>query len=184
MICSGREIGEPGKSVMNRAVTITLVEADYVAANRLHLLNQYKGRGPVAVLCVLIASYILVLAASFAELALPEMLNLLIPALLLWLLGARWLNYLWFVPRATRRLFRQQKTLHRPMSYSWSQAGLKVSSENGEWLFAWADYLELAENGTIMLVYEGPRLFQMLPKRFFTSEQLADLRRHAGKLAA
>lgn len=169
---------------MNRSVTVTLVEDDYVAANRLHLLSQYRGAGPVGVLCILIISYILVLAAPFAGLQLPEMVHLLIPALLLWLLGARSLNYLWLVPRATRRLFRQQKTLHRPMTYSWSQAGLKVTNESGEWLFAWADYLKLAENGTIMLLYEGPRLFQMLPKRFFTAEQLADLRHHAGKLAA
>lgn len=168
---------------MNRSVTITLAEDDYVAANRLHVLNQYKGRGPVAVLCFFIALYVLFLGASFAGIQMPETLHLLIPALLLWLLGARLLNYLWLVPRATRKLFRQQKTLHRPMTYSWSEAGLKVTGESGEWLFAWADYLKLAENAKIVLLYEGPRLFQMLPKRFFTAEQLADLRHCANKLA-
>ena len=65
---------------------------------------------------------------------------------------------------------------------SWSEAGLKATGSHGEWTVPWGDYLKWAENSKVILLFQSPRLFQMLPKRFLDTEQVADLRRCAASV--
>ena len=91
-------------------------------------------------------------------------------------------SYFFLAPHYARSNYRKQKTLHYPVTISWSQAGLKSASSNGEWTVPWGDYLKWAENAKVILLFQAPRLFQMLPKRFFDAEQVADLRRCAASV--
>jgi hypothetical protein len=92
-------------------------------------------------------------------------------------------NYFWLIPITTRRTYRKHKALHRPCTLSWSESGLTVTGDSGEWKISWSDYLKWAENAEIFVLYQAPRLFNMLPKRALTPEQIADFRQCAGRIA-
>ena len=81
-------------------------------------------------------------------------------------------NYFLFVPISTRRTYRKHKALHRPYTYSWSETGLAITSSSGEWHVAWSDYLKWDENALVFILYQAPRLFNILPKRALTPEQI------------
>ena len=70
-------------------------------------------------------------------------------------------KYFLFIPISTRRTFQKQKTLHQPCIYSWSEAGLTLANESGEWRVAWSDYLKWREDGRIFMFYQAPRLFNI-----------------------
>jgi hypothetical protein len=91
-------------------------------------------------------------------------------------------NYFLLVPMTTRRTYRKHKALHRPYTFSWSESGLTIRSESGEWKIAWDDYLKWDENAQIFILYQAPRLFNMMPKRALTPEQIVDLRQCAGRI--
>ncbi|KFC65416.1 hypothetical protein FF80_02823 [Devosia sp. LC5] len=81
-------------------------------------------------------------------------------------------------PRAARQAFAAQKTLRAPVDYSWSPEGLSFSSEYGENLVPWAHLHSWLENDKIILLFEGPRIYRMLPKRLLSADQLVQLREY------
>ena len=93
-------------------------------------------------------------------------------------------NYFLLVPISTRRTYRKHKALHRPYTYSWSETGLTVTSTGGEWHVPWNDYLKWDENAQIFILYQAPRLFNMVPKRALSPEQIVDIRQCAARIAA
>lgn len=161
---------------MTRSATVTLTEDDYAAAKKLHVLNSFRGRAPLSAMAVIAALYVIFLFATFAGVRSSGLPNEVTHALFLFLLASPIVTYLLLAPYVARRTFRQQKTLHQPVTYSWSATGLKVSSINGEWWVPWTDYLKWSENPKVALFYHAQHLFQILPKRALTAEQLADLR--------
>jgi hypothetical protein len=168
---------------MNRSVSLTLTADDYVAANRLHFLNCYRKRSAVAVFVLLVLAYLvwtavahlyqwgatgwLAMNACFAA----------VPACVI-------ASYFLSVPISTRKSYRNHKALHRPYTFSWSETGLAVTSASGEWNVAWSDYLKWDENARVFILYQAPRLFNILPKRALTEEQIVDIRQCAGRIAA
>jgi YcxB-like protein len=91
-------------------------------------------------------------------------------------------NYFLFVPVTTRRTYGKHKTLHYPCTYSWSETGLTFTSTRGEWTLGWSDYLKWDENAQIFMLYQAPRLFNMVPKRALTPEQITDIRQCASRI--
>lgn len=82
------------------------------------------------------------------------------------------------LPRRTRKLFAQQKSLQRPVEFSWDEQALHWSSENGSGRSPWSDYLKRRQNERIVLLYLSDVMFQMIPKRSFEPpEQLQDFLR-------
>jgi hypothetical protein len=168
---------------MNRSVSLTLTADDYVAANRLHLRNWYRSGRVLAAFALAALAYLILLAVAYldrwgtAELV---ALNAGAAAFIVFCMAIHFL----FVPITTRRAFRNHKTLHRPCTYAWSETGLTVANVSGEWLTAWSDYLKWREDAQVFIFYQAPRLFNMLPKRVLTPQQMADLRQCAGGIAA
>ncbi|QCI67240.1 YcxB family protein [Phreatobacter stygius] len=159
----------------DRAVTVTLTEDDYAAANKLHVLNEYRRPWSLIAIACIVVIYCLFIYASvtgFRSFAIP---GLYVHIIFIALLALPAVNYLVLAPYTARKTFRQQKTLHHPITYSWSEAGLKATNVSGEWLVPWTDYLKWSEDDRVVLFYQAPRLFQMLPKRAVTAEQLADV---------
>jgi len=105
-------------------------------------------------------------------------LNAGIPAVVLFMIA----NYFLLIPNATRRTYQAHKLLQRPCTFSWSENGLMVKSDSGDCRLAWSDYLKWAENAQIFLLYQAPRLFNILPKRALTPEQIADIRQCASRI--
>lgn len=81
-------------------------------------------------------------------------------------------------PRSARKVYRQQETLRMPIAYSWDDEALTFSSEFGENRIEWAELHHAVEDERVMLLFEGPRLYRMLPKRVLSAEQLAEVHGH------
>lgn len=79
-----------------------------------------------------------------------------------------------------RKAYAAQKTLQHPMTVSWSAEGFRSIAQQGDWNIAWGDYLKWAEDDKVILLYQGPRLFNMLPKRILTTAQVDDIRQYVG----
>ena len=81
-------------------------------------------------------------------------------------------------PRSARKVYRQQETLRMPIAYSWDDEALTFTSEFGENRIEWAELHHAVEDDRVMLLFEGPRLYRMLPKRVLSAEQLAEVHGH------
>ena len=88
------------------------------------------------------------------------------------------------IPISTRNTYREHKTMHRPYTYAWSETELAITSASGEWHLAWGDFLKWNEDAQVFVLYQAPRLFNILPKRALTAEQIVDIRQCAGRIAA
>lgn len=78
-------------------------------------------------------------------------------------------------PRSARKVYRQQETLRMPIAYSWDDTGLTFTSEFGENRIEWDELHHAVEDEHVILLFEGPRLYRMLPKRVLSAEQLAEV---------
>jgi hypothetical protein len=168
---------------MNRSVSLTLTADDYIAANRLHFLKCLRSRGALAALAMLVLAYLVWMTIAHIDrwgtigvIA----LNACLAAVVVWMVA----HYFLLVPVSTRRTYSKHKTLHRPYTYSWSETGLTITGTGGEWHLAWNDYLKWDENAEIFILYQAPRLFNMVPKRALSPEQIVDIRECAARIAA
>lgn len=164
---------------LNRSVTLTLTADDYVAANKLFMLKYATSR------------WLFIFSLGFAVLLLGM---LFVPALQIhdapfapvvyigFAVVIAWPFFQYFVGAANfaRKAYAAQKTLQHPMTVSWSAEGFRSIAQQGDWNIAWGDYLKWAENDKVILLYQGPRLFNMLPKRVLTTAQVDDIRQIVG----
>jgi hypothetical protein len=95
----------------------------------------------------------------------------------LWVLVAGLLYIVLFlcfgIPFNARRMYKQRKDLQRECTFSVSELGLHFSTEGMAGTKPWTDYLSWKEGKDTVLIYIADNLYQMIPKRFFTSD--ADL---------
>jgi len=167
--------------VMNQSVSLTLTADDYVAANQLHFLNGLRSRNALAVLAMMAVAYLVWTAIAYFdqwEALRVVALNVFFAVVVILTIA----NYFLLVPIATRRTYRNHKALHRPHTFSWSETGLTVTSSSGESQLAWGDYLKWAENAQVFILYQAPRLLNILPKQALTPEQIVDLRQCAARI--
>lgn len=75
---------------------------------------------------------------------------------------------LWVAYRV-RRTYRQRKDLHLSFSITPSNEGMLFETEQGHATKPWSDYLKWKEGGSLFLLYLSDSMFQMVPKRLFTS---------------
>jgi hypothetical protein len=80
------------------------------------------------------------------------------------------------LPRRARKLFRQQRTLHHEMSFSWSDGGSEWRRGSSVTDTPWADYHRWMETPETFLLYVNDILFHFVPKRALDSVQADDLR--------
>ena len=166
---------------MDRSVSLTLTAEDYVAANRLHYLKCLWSWHVLAAFAMLVVAYLIWMWIAHIDRwgAIGVIaLNAGFAGVVVLMIA----NYFLFVPITTRRTYRKQKTLHRPYTYSWSETGLTVTSTSGEWQVAWGDYLKWAEDAQVFVLYQAPRLFNMVPKRALSPEQIVDIRQSASRI--
>jgi hypothetical protein len=82
-------------------------------------------------------------------------------------------HYLW-IPWRARRVFRQQKTLHRTCELSWDSNGLHAKDGNGEYRHLWSDFVRWREGERLIVLNLSDAMFLMVPKRAFTEEKTLD----------
>ena len=86
-------------------------------------------------------------------------------------------------PSRARFMYQSQKTLQHPFTYEWSEDGLTATGAAGHWTIAWRDYHRFVSNERMLLFYQGPNIFQMLPTRALSNEQLSDIKRCAERIS-
>jgi hypothetical protein len=168
---------------MDRSVSLTLTAEDYVTANKLHFINGCRSRCGLVTFGVVAIGYLAIVAFAYVDQWSTPALVALGASLVLFV-AYMVVTYLVFIPLAARRNYRVQKTIHGLHTYSWSETGLTIVAERGEWRAAWGDYMKRAENARVLMFYQAPKLHNMIPKRVLTAEQIADIRRCAAAVPA
>lgn len=107
---------------------------------------------------------------SFAILVLVAIIG--IPFLIVYTLGGR----------AARRTFNEQKTLQKPLHFSWSESGVHLWSDFGEARLQWSDFPKARQDRHCILLYESQRLYRIVPKRVLTNDQITELQTLALKV--
>jgi hypothetical protein len=87
-----------------------------------------------------------------------------------------------FGRRTARKTYREQKTLHKPVHLSWSENGVRFSSDFGEARLQWTDFLIARQDRHCILLYESRRLYRLIPTRILTEDQLRELQSFARKV--
>ncbi|MGU3399826.1 YcxB family protein [Brucellaceae bacterium D45D] len=79
-------------------------------------------------------------------------------------------------PRQTRKIFKQQKNLHKPYTLTRDGDRRELTSEAGNARLSRNDLLKMRKDSKIMLFYESEQLYRLIPKRSLTQDQIAPLR--------
>jgi YcxB-like protein len=87
------------------------------------------------------------------------------------LIGITWL----FLPRRSRRLFEQSKTMHQQFRYGWSDGGLSFRSANGSGDVPWPMLHGWYRGRANMLFYFNQGLCHFIPLRALDDAGLSDL---------
>ncbi|MBP2509133.1 hypothetical protein J2855_002779 [Agrobacterium tumefaciens] len=158
---------------MNRCVTLTLTADDYVAANKLFMLKYLTSRWPLTFWLLFV---VLLLGSQFV----PALQLRDAPSAPLFYIGVAvviaipFFQYFFGAAVFARKAYAAQKTLQHEMTVSWSAEGFRSTAQQGDWNTPWGDYLKWAEDHEVFLLYQGPRLFNILPKRVLTASQIND----------
>ncbi len=98
-----------------------------------------------------------------------------------------WLLNILLSGYSARKTFRIQKSLHPAITVSWDENAISWSSASGTAHLPWENIHECGENARVLLIFETPRLFRILPRHLLTPAQQDDihahLARHGRKLA-
>ncbi|PPJ47537.1 hypothetical protein C0075_18525 [Rhizobium sp. KAs_5_22] len=166
-----------------RSTTLTITAEDLSQALKLNALYQSKRPLNLFVTATTAGCLLLVLGflGFYGTSALGNiLLIILIPAVLI--LGPV-AGILVLPPSLARFIYKRQKTLQQPVTYEWSEDGLTALGATGHWTIAWRDYHRFLSNDRILLFYQGPNIFQMLPTRALSNEQLNGIKRCAERIS-
>jgi hypothetical protein len=83
-----------------------------------------------------------------------------------------WIGRRLSITAKARRLFRQQKTLHRPFELSWTTEALTLTAEHGTSTIHWPDFHKHREDTGLFLLFLSDANFLMVPKRAFPDPAL------------
>jgi len=146
-------------------------EEDYLNANKLHRRYSRTWRWLYIVLVTELA--LLIFFAFLLQRWTPAIIGVLLALVMI-------LYMAFYLPNRLRKLFKQQKDLHRPFTITVDEAGLQYINEMGEAKRLWNIFLKWKEDENILILYHSDLLFSMLPKRYlnngstqFIREQLA-----------
>lgn len=149
-----------------RAIRVQLDVEDYRAAQLLH--SQWTRKRFLAFLGIaLLGALLMALRQEWSLIVGGGLLG----GVLGGAVGAEIVRRL-VLPRRSRRVFAQQKNLQRPVTMHWDSEELRWSSADGSGKTCWVDFVKWRRNDRVLLLYHSDLLFQLLPMRAFTSEEL------------
>lgn len=131
----------------------SLQEADYLAAQRLHI----RPRPIFAVVGLMLLAVALVMLYASRSWTLALALAFLFVVLFV------------YEPFKAKRLFRQYKALSQRTIVEIRDNGLFFKHENGEGLVPWSHVIKWRSNDKLLLLYPASGLFYLLPSHFFPS---------------
>lgn len=90
------------------------------------------------------------------------------------LIGILAVNYA-LIPNRSRRAFQQMKTLQSQTEISWSPERIQLQSKQGKADFDWRDFIRIAQGQDVTLLFQSDYLFNFIPRRALSDEQVRDL---------
>jgi hypothetical protein len=78
---------------------------------------------------------------------------------------------------AARKQFNQQPGAHGPRTFLLDDWGVHARWNGGSIDVEWKNYIQWVESSKHVLLYLSPFLFNILPKRSLSSDQMTELRR-------
>ena len=81
------------------------------------------------------------------------------------------------VPFHAKRHFRQAAALRDEIEVTWDDEGVGFSGAHGNSRLVWGEFHRWAENDRLVLLYQSQMLYNIIPKRALTAEQVGELRR-------
>lgn len=163
---------------MRQSVGFELTASDLLAAYRAHCWAHFR-RPRFLVTYLIVAICYTALGWLFNErdtlssLLADAMVALLLAAVVMCLILGLTFGLL---PRRVRRVFAQQKSLHGPAEVEWDDEEIKLSGATGLSRFAWHDFVKWHESSSTILLYQSDAMFNLLPKRAFSPEQIDTIR--------
>jgi hypothetical protein len=171
--------GANGWQTMSGRISFTPGAEDSSAACRTNFLAAWRRPAALKRFAIVIGVFA-VLGASFGWFNEQDMIAALIVAwgaalyavvLLLLIMGITFL----LLPRRTRKLFAQQRSIQRRFDYGWSDEGLEASSDLGSVRRGWREFHGWRRGPSAFLIYHNDQLFEFLPLRAMTGEEAEDL---------
>lgn len=76
------------------------------------------------------------------------------------------------LPRQVRRIFDQQKSLHRETTVTWTQAHITFESSQGQTRHDWADFLMIVQSRNVVILRQSEALMNFIPTRVLNAAQI------------
>ena len=83
------------------------------------------------------------------------------------------------IPIQARKLYRQLKSLHSPMGFTWDAEGTFLSGETGSSRTPWSHYRRVRESASMFLLYLTDNMYHAVPKRVLADSGEIDRFRQA-----
>lgn len=163
---------------MHGPIRFSLTADDYAAAVRLHLTRAFYRNKLIKLALILVLFYaalIFLILGQWTWLYAAIALGFGAVAAAIIALAIAATSYI-MTARRSRRIFTQQKSLHDAFELSWDETGLELSTQAARSRHPWADFRQWAEGADGIILYQSDALFNMLPKRAFSEDALADIR--------
>jgi hypothetical protein len=144
--------------------------SDYQAAQKLHVQRgQWANWINYFILGLLVLMSLWNLTLVFQD---PSaLLFVLVP---LAVLGFWALFRFWLTPVQLKRVFSQQKELHATFEMELTDEAFQVKNDYGAGSMPWKDFVKWKENRDLFLLYRSDIIFNMVPKRLFSTESEID----------
>jgi len=155
-------------------VTYELTQKDFVDSLIAHRNRSALRKWSLRLLVSIV--FLLVGVGLFAYAVHPnnQILSNFLPLLLL---AAFWTLFFWFGPRwAARKQFSKQPGAQGPKTVLLDADGIHWRWSGGSMDVEWKNYIRILEGKNQFLLYSSPVVFNVLPKRAFTAEQLSEMR--------
>lgn len=164
------------------SVTFQPIADDLVAANRAYFRSSLRTRR-------MLKSYLLgglvfgVIAVGLDwQEPVKAKVTTLVDGVLFWTLLLSLIlafNYA-LLPRRVRRIFVQQKALHDEVAIHWTDESISFESGRGSSRFVWSDFIRIADNKAAIVMLQSDALFNFIPKRALSADQVASIMGHRG----
>lgn len=165
---------------MERSTTFTMSEHDLLVAGRRYVYFSLTERRTMIRLGLLWLAALVVSVGLFMFLR-PgryELLEILPIAVLIATLGAfivPVLVPLITLPIVTKRRYKQDAMIRRPLTMSWTETHFRAETEGVTNNLPWVDYVKWCEDKDQFLFFLSDYNYQILPKRVLSGAQIADI---------
>jgi len=150
---------------MNLAIQLT--PEDYAQSCYVHMRPRpiFKWAG-YFVLSLAVIAAVISLYFAFADRE-----GFFIPVFLVAMLAYLAFLFLFIQPKRVRKIFRQQKIMQSPYSFTVTDEAVITKSDVGDTKLTWDYFVKWKEGKNLFMMYQSDVLYHMVPKRCFASPE-------------